>query len=123
MKNWKAWGAVIALAAIVYFMVFHWGRFLADFWPLDGSRVGPNLVASVVQWALIAIAVALLYPPARRAIERFAQRHVESIKAHVEAENAHLHRKLDHVILNSRSIPNQVPGVPKEKQPKPSAKT
>ena len=68
VKNWKAWGAVIALAAIVYFMVFHWGRFLADFWPLDGSRVGPNLVASVVQWALIAIAVALLYPPARRAM-------------------------------------------------------
>ena len=123
MKNWKAWGALIALAALVYFMAFHWSRFLADFWPLDASRIAPNVVASVVQWALIAIAVALLYPPARRAIERFAQRHVESIKEHVSAEQAHLHAKMDHIIVNSKAIPNVVPGVPKEKQPKPPAKT
>jgi hypothetical protein len=109
VKNWKAWGALVALAALVYFMAFHWDRFLADFWPIDGSRVGPNLVASVVQWALIAIAVALLYPPARRAIERFAKRHVEDIKAHVTEEHALVHEKLDHVIKHSKDIPDFPP--------------
>jgi hypothetical protein len=118
MKNWKAWAAAFALVALVYFMGFHWARFLADFWPLDNSRVGPNLTASIVQWALIAIAVALLYPPARRALERYAQRHVDSIKAHISAEQDHLHTKMDHIIRNSKSIPNDVPGLPAHRKVK-----
>jgi len=34
-------------------MLWLWHRLLADFWPLDNSRVGPNLVASVVTAALV----------------------------------------------------------------------
>ena len=78
------------------------GRLLAT----RQCHVGPNLVASVVQWALIAIVVALLYPPARRAIEKFAQRHVESIKDHVSAEHAAVHAKMDHIIKFHPDIPD-----------------
>jgi len=95
-KHWKAISAFIMLLALLYFMIFHWGRFLADFWPFDASRVGPNLVASVVQYALLAILFVLLYPPARRAVERFALRHAKDIKDHVSAEHKRLHDKLAH---------------------------
>ena len=94
-KNWKAWLALGFLAALIYFVGWHTDRFLSDFWPLDRSIVGPNLVASVVQYALVVIAVALLYPPARRAIERFATKHVDELKAHVSAEHKKIHDRLD----------------------------
>jgi hypothetical protein len=109
VKNWKAWAALVALAALIYFMVFHWGRFQADFWPIDNSHVAPNLLASLVQWALVAIVVALLYPPARRAIERFAKYHVDSIKEHVSQEHAAVHDKMDHIIRHHPDIPDFVP--------------
>lgn len=110
--------ALALLAGLLYFMAFHWGRFLADFWPLDNSRVGPNLTAAVVQYAVILALLYLLYPPFRRAVERFAARHVESIKAHISAEHDHVHAKLDHVIRYSKNIPNEVPGVPRHRKVK-----
>ena len=105
MKNWKAWVALVLLIALVLFIVFDWGRFLSDFWPIDKSSVGPNLLASVVQAALVLGVVALIYPPIRHWIEE-----------HLE----HLHTKIDHVILHSSEIPNEVPGVPEHRQPEKS---
>ncbi len=32
----------------LFVVAFGWARFLADFWPLDSSRIGPNLCASFV---------------------------------------------------------------------------
>lgn len=51
-------GASIAAGVVggalgIFVAAFGWQRFLADFWPLDNSRVGPNLVASVVATVLI----------------------------------------------------------------------
>ena len=57
MKKWYGLGALVLV--IVLLSVFH-GRFNADFWPLDASRVGPNLVASVVQWIIIALVAYLV---------------------------------------------------------------
>lgn len=37
----------------VFLAVFGWRRFLTDFWPLDNSRIGPNLVASFVVAVLV----------------------------------------------------------------------
>lgn len=31
----------------IYLLIWGWSHFLADFWPLDESRVGPNLCASI----------------------------------------------------------------------------
>lgn len=36
---------------------------------------------------------------------------------------AHLHAKLDHIILNHPGIPNEVPGLPEDRQPKPPSPT
>ena len=123
-NKWKVLGALVLVAGIIYFIGWHWNRFLADFWGLDDSRVGPNLVASFVVWALILIATVFLYPPWRRAVARFATLHVQSIKDHITSEQTKLHAKLDrheakmnHIIKNTKAIPNEVPGVSDEHQP------
>ena len=67
--NSKKWAGLLALVLVILSVVFWHGRFSADFWPLDASRVGPNLVASVIQWAIIALVVYLAYPPIRKAID------------------------------------------------------
>jgi hypothetical protein len=103
--SWQRVLAVCALAAVVVFLVTEWSRFVADFWPPDRSFIGPNLVASVVQAGAILIVGALLYPPTRRAFERYMHRHVEDIKAHVSAEHAALHKKVDHIIRHHPDIP------------------
>lgn len=118
MKHWKKALAVILLGLIIYFMVFHWGRFLTDFWPPDKATVGPNILASLIQWAVILIAVALIYPPTRRAIERYVQSHVDSIKSHVSEEHKLVHEKMDHIIRHHPDIPDF--GTPPPPTPPPS---
>ena len=47
-------------------------------------------------------AIAVIFVPP---VRRWFHGHFDAVKAHIEAENAHLHRKLDHVILNSQVDP------------------
>ena len=84
---------VVWLAVGIVFVFSGWAdsRFMADFIPPDRSYVGPNLVASVIQWAAVGFVFALVYPPLRHWIER---------------ELDHFHAKLDHVIENHPDIPN-----------------
>lgn len=96
MKGWKLWAALIAVAAWVYFIAFHWSRFLADFWPLDASRIAPNVVASIVQWTVIIVFAALLWPPTRKALHRYITGHVADLKSHITSENAKIHDRIDH---------------------------
>ena len=105
MKNWKAYLAVVMLAALVYFVAFHTHRFLHDFWPLDASAIAPNIVASMVQYALLLILAALLYPPIRRAVDRYVRRHVDELKDHVTTEHRKVHDKLNHIIDHHPDIP------------------
>jgi hypothetical protein len=44
---------VLAGSAGLFVAALGWERFLLDFWPLDDSRVGPNLCASLVVVILI----------------------------------------------------------------------
>jgi hypothetical protein len=70
-------------------------------WPsLLGN--GPEDFISLV---IVGVLGALIWPPTRRRIEVFAKRHVTEIKAHVTAEHAAVHAKLDHVIKHSPDIP------------------
>ena len=63
-------------------------RLILDFWPIDSSRVGPNLIASAVQWFIVSLFVAAIYPPFRHWIEnqfsgiheKMEQRHQEHLK-------------------------------------------
>ena len=105
MKHWKKVLALVLLAGIVCLCVFDWARVKSDFYPLDRSFIAPNIMAALVQWAVILILAALLYPPTRRAIERFVGGHVQSIKDHVSAEHAAVHAKMDHIIAHHPDIP------------------
>lgn len=102
---WQKSLGVILLLLILLFIVGDWARFKADFIPVDGSRVGPNLVASVITWALVLIVAALVWPPTRRRIHRFIDHKADAIKAHVTSEQDELHRKLDHIIHHHPDIP------------------
>ena len=93
------------------------------FWASDKGN-GPEALQQTVIYATIAV---LLVPPIRHALERFAKRHVESIKAHAEAENAKIHEKIDashklmhHIITQHPGIDNHVPGLDPKYQPKKS---
>ena len=105
----------VALAVVVVgCVVVFWSRFKTDFLPPDRSYVGPNLVASVVQWAIIFLAAVLFYPPFRRAVDRYVTRQTEDLKAHVTAEHAKLHARLhaledSHVELHRKLDELKVP--------------
>jgi hypothetical protein len=103
----KKWGGLLALVLIVVGIIFWHNRLGTDFWPLDRSTIGPNLVASVVQWAIIALVVYLAYPPVRRALDRWA-------KSHVHEANVELHKKLDESIKLSRHIIHHTKAIPNE---------
>jgi len=85
-----------------------WQRILADFWPLDNAHVAPNILASVIQYTVIAIAVVLLWPTVRRRIHKFVDAKVQHVKdhvteshrklaAHVTAEHDAIHERFDHL--------------------------
>ena len=94
--------AIVLIFAVVLSIVLWHSRFSADFWPLDASRVGPNLVASVIQAVIVFLAAVLLYPPFRRAMEQIAERANAEIHEKIE-HNAEL---MKHIIKHSPDIPN-----------------
>lgn len=109
-------GYVAALAALV--AVFR-GRLHADFWPLDASRVAPNIMATLIQIALATPVAVLLWPPTRRRMHAFVTRHTAPLHArliHVERQHQRRHREvlaahaetqrhLQHVIAHHPDIP------------------
>ena len=133
----------ILVAAVIIWALIDpvvWHRLHDDFWPADRSFIGPNIVASLVQWVVIAVVASVIYPPLRHAIATFIAHHVEDIKAHVSKEHAKakaerdkLHKKMDavlkshqehgellqHIIKNSPDIPD----FPAKTTPKPRKTT
>ena len=83
------WGTIIVL--------WH-GRIVGDIYPLDRSYVAPNLLASFILFSFGLIAGALLWPPTRRRLHRFADRKLAPIHANLEnarADREAIHAKLD----------------------------
>lgn len=62
--------AILALALVLDIGIWGWSRFKADFWPLDSSRIGPNLLAS------LAITVAVLAHNEYRTVRRDEAHHL-----------------------------------------------
>jgi hypothetical protein len=96
-----SWNKLVALGVavglIVLLIVFHY-RLKADFWPLDRSSIGPNLVASVLTWAAVFTASVLLYPPWRRRLHRFVDNKLLPVHAKLNQHRVSLqdlHRKHD----------------------------
>ena len=101
--------ALLVVAAIVSSIVSDWVRvrMQSDFWPLDHSFVGPNLVAAVVQWAIVLLIMAVFYPPMRRAFEASVERHKKQLMDHVSGIAAQLH---DHLDANHKDLKAHVTG-------------
>lgn len=88
-------------------------RLSSDFWPPDKATVAPNILASVIQYALLALAALFVYPPWRRAVTGYIGRHVKSIHDKLDEHHAartdqhdEVLRHLQHIIKHSRSIPD-----------------
>lgn len=86
----------------------HWGWFLRriaeDFWPIDKSRVAPNILASTVQWIVVGLIATFLYRP---------------IKRWINAELDHVNAKIDHAIQenpNTTPLPDHLKGRPNERK-------
>jgi hypothetical protein len=72
-----------------------WDRWI---WPAGGSGGIPGDIVATLIWVIIAaIATALLYPPVRRALRRFEERHLAAVKSHITEENKEIHKRLDHL--------------------------
>ena len=97
--------ALLALVVMAGGSILWHNRLSADFYPPDRSYVGPNLVASVVQWAIIALVAYLVYPPLRKAVDKW-------MKDHARHANAELHEKLDEAIKLSKHVIKHHPDIP-----------
>ena len=77
-----------------------WDHIYHDFWPLDSSRIGPNILASIVQWIVVGIILTFFYHPVKRWINR---------------ELDHVNAKIDHAINenpNVAPLPEHLEGRP-----------
>jgi hypothetical protein len=116
---WQRLTALALLAVVVVAVAVWHARLRPDLLPVDASRVAPNLLAAVVQWAIVLTAAALIWPPTRRRIHGFVTKHTAPLHAHLilaekqremmHAEHLSAHaetqRRLDHVIKHSSDIP------------------
>jgi hypothetical protein len=119
-KSIPRWQKVIALIYVLVFAAlmlglgfaygWHWlgNRLSADFLPVDNSNVFPNILASGIQYTVIAVIVWLCWPPVRRKIHEFADRKLLAVHEHLKnaaADREVLHQKLDHLIFHSPDVP------------------
>lgn len=68
----------------------HWfnQRLLSDFWPVDTSRIAPNILASAIIFDVVTLVAALFYPPFKKALDRGLSRKVVGpIHAKLDAQH------------------------------------
>lgn len=111
IPRWQKLTAAGVLVGIVAILVIFHGRIHDDLWPLDASRVAPNILASLIQWAALFLAAVLIWPPTRRRLHRFVDRKLAPVHAHLThlrhhheasaARQEHLIRQNAHIIEHS----------------------
>jgi hypothetical protein len=107
-RNWIILGILIILVIALTIDQLTGGgfyhRLVLDFWPIDYSRVGPNLVASAVQWFIVGLVAAVIYPPFRHWIEsqfdgvheKIDKHHQEHLQKIEERHQQHLDLMKEH---------------------------
>lgn len=81
---WQKLSAIVAGLLLIAALVIWRNRLSTDFWPIDRSSVGPNLLASLIQAAVVLVVAALIWPPTRRRIHRYISGHLAPIHARLE---------------------------------------
>ena len=76
-------------------------NFIFNYWWPSIKGNGPEDATSLL---IVGIVTAIVVPAVRHWIAR---------------EVSHVHAKLDHIILHHPDIPNEIPGLPEHRQPKP----
>jgi hypothetical protein len=112
VPKWQRVTALVVLIVSVAALVIFRDRLTADFWPPDRSFIGPNIVASIVQWSVVVMVAALLWPPTRRRIQGFVTGHLKPLHdnhAELLAEHAEMKRMLHHIIKHHPEIPDLPP--------------
>lgn len=122
-QTYKRVAVLIAFVVLVAAGFVWHGRIANDFWPPDRSFVGPNLLASIIQSAVVLFVAALIWPPTRKRIHDFvekklkpihdavkeqhgrAEKHREEIHAESSAQRLSIEQKLDHIIKHHPDIP------------------
>jgi hypothetical protein len=124
--TWQKVVAVLYVLALIAEVVIFRSRLGADFIPFDASRLAPNILASIIIVEVVTPFGALLWPPTRRRIHRFADRKLDAIhkkldehKAHhdahasafdeIRASLADLHRKHDELSAPKRKVGGNLP--------------
>jgi hypothetical protein len=87
-------------------------------WPANGSGgIWGDVFGSFLWWVATAIVAYVFWPRVRRAVDHW-------LATHVRAHTADLHAKLDeaialsrHIVKHHPNIPNDVPGLPADRQP------
>lgn len=79
-------------------------RLSADFWPLDRSFVGPNLLASGVQYVAVGLIAVLVYPPLRRRVSKIAHKFVDDKLAPVHDHFVELYSRHDHSAARQHAL-------------------
>ena len=79
-------------------------RLHADFWPLDNSRVAPNILAEAIQDAVVAAIVALIWPAVQRRIHVFADAKLAAIHTHLKTLTAHHQQHAADLAALQRSV-------------------
>ena len=117
----KLAGAAVLVVVVALIIGFH-HRLSADFYPLDASRVAPNILASLIQWALVFLAAVLIWPPTRRRLHRFVDRKLDPVHAHlthIRHHHEHANRqreqldaKLERNFVAAQHIARHHPDIP-----------
>ena len=100
----RKWTALAVLGAVICCVVLFRLRLGADFIPLDGSRVGPNLIASLIQGAVIFILAVLLWPPWRARLHRLIDSKLAPLHSNLDALHARHDAHTEHLDRLGRSL-------------------
>ena len=87
--TWQKVVAVLYVLALVAEVVVFRSRLSADFIPLDSSHVAPNILAEIIAIEVVTPFAALLWPPTRRRIHRFADKKLHAIHDKLDEHASH----------------------------------
>ena len=100
----RKWAALAVLGDVICCVAIFRHRLGADFIPLDGSRVGPNLIASALSWAALFVLAVLLWPPWRARLHRLIDSKLAPLHSKVDALHARHDSHAEHLDRLGRSL-------------------
>lgn len=92
-ERWRRLVAVVLVLVVLVVGFIFRRRIGADFWPLDSSRIGPNLVASAVEATIVTCVV--LYSPVRRRMHAFIDHRLRGLHDRLDTLEEHHNRHIE----------------------------